>query len=150
VTLHGGLPILLLEDDADDAHFVRRALQRAHIVNPVIEFSTARSARRHFADPSAESPVLVISDVNLPGGETGIDFLRWLRKQRSPLESTPAMMLTGSEREDDRSEAESLGSIYFLRKPVTEERLTTAVQSLGFVISSLTGVTTQRTIHRRD
>ena len=59
------------------------------------------------------------------------------------------MMLTGSDRAEDRAEAELLGSVYFLTKPVSESSLTIAVQSLGFVISSLTNVGTQRIIERR-
>ena len=41
------------------------------------------------------------------------------------------MMLTASESLDDQDEAEMLGSIYFLHKPVTEKAVTTAVLSLG-------------------
>jgi CheY-like chemotaxis protein len=59
------------------------------------------------------------------------------------------MMLTGSRRQIDRLQAEALGSTHFLHKPATEETLTLAMQSLGFLIVSLTGLTTERTIERR-
>ena len=94
-------------------------------------------------------PALFVMDVHLAAGETGIEFLRWLRQQPPPLGPTPVMMLSGSDSPGDRDEALSLGSIYFLQKPVTPATLTAAVQSLGFVIVSLTGATTQRTIQRR-
>ena len=150
VTLFRAAPIVLLEDDPNDVYFVRRAFEKAHIANPLIRFATAAEARRHFAEPATVAmPALFVIDVSLPGGETGLDLLRWLRQQSAPLGSTPAMVLTVSHSAADRDEAERLGSMLFLHKPVTEEALTTAVQSLGFVISSLKGSAIQRTIARR-
>jgi CheY-like chemotaxis protein len=148
--MFAGAPIVLMEDSATDAYFVRHALNAAHVVNPLIQFTTAADARTHFADSGAfDLPALFVMDVNLAGGETGIEFLRWLRDQLPPLGSTPAMMLTGSTQPEDRSDALMLGAVYFLRKPITAETLSAAVQSLGFVITNLVGVTTQRTIERR-
>ena len=150
MTHQGVAPIVLLEDDRNDEFFVRHALERAHIVNPVLCFPTGTQGRSHVSQTRASAmPALFVIDVNLAGGETGIEFLRWLRQQPSPLGSTPAMMLTGSDRPADRDEAELLGAIYFLLKPVTEDKLTAAVQALGFVITTLTDVASQRTIERR-
>jgi CheY-like chemotaxis protein len=141
---------VLIEDSATDAYFVRHALNMAHVINPLIQFTAAADARAHFADARTfEMPALFVMDVNLEGGETGIDLLRWLRQQRPPLGSTPTMMLTGSADPADRSDALMLGAVYFLSKPVTAATLSGAVQSLGFVITSLVGVTAQRTIQRR-
>jgi CheY-like chemotaxis protein len=143
-----GEAIVLLEDDANDAFFVRHSLEKAQIVNPLITFQTGSDARRELGS-RLQVPALFVMDVHLAAGETGIEFLRWLRQQPPPLGSTPVMMLSGSDSPGDRDEALSLGSIYFLQKPVTPTTLTTAVQSLGFVVTSLTGVTTERTIQRR-
>ena len=145
----GGAAIVLLEDDPNDAFFVRHALEQAHIVNPLLAFQTATDARRDLDHGPDPMPALFVMDVHLAAGETGIEFLRWLRQQPAPLGSTPVMMLSGSDNPGDRDEALSLGSIYFLKKPVTPATLTTAVQSLGFVITNLTGATTERTIQRR-
>jgi CheY-like chemotaxis protein len=144
-----GPPIVLVEDDPNDVYFVRHALEKALIVNPLLRFATAEQARNHFAERAIfDLPSMFILDVNLVGRESGIDFLRWLRQQRSPLGSTPAMMLTGSDQPGDRDATAMLGSIYFLRKPVSEDRLTAAVQSLGLMITTLAGATTRRTIER--
>jgi DNA-binding response OmpR family regulator len=142
--------VVLLEDDPADAFFVRRAFEKAHIINPIIVFATAEQARGYFDESRRVAlPAVFILDVKLADGETGIAFLRWLRQQRGPLGSTPAMMFTGSESLDDRDETEMLGSIYFLHKPVTEEALTAAVQSLGLVVTSLSDATTQSAISRQ-
>jgi DNA-binding response OmpR family regulator len=150
VTQSWGAAIVLMEDDANDAFFFRDALQKASIINPVLCFETAKQARRHFAETKQfVLPALFVLDVNLAGGETGIEFLRWLRQQRAPLGSTPTMMLTGSDRPADRAEAELLGSIDFLRKPVSEDTVVAAIQSLGFLLKTPIGYTAERAIERR-
>jgi DNA-binding response OmpR family regulator len=146
-----GAPIVLVEDTTEDAFFVRHALDKAHIANPIIVLQSASQARLHFDEARrAETPALFVLDVNLAGGESGIDLLRWLREQPPPLGTTPVMMLTGSTRVEDRSEAELLGSVYYLLKPVSADTMTSAVQSLGFVVSNLASdFTMKRTIERR-
>jgi CheY-like chemotaxis protein len=143
-------PIVLVEDSRDDAFFFRISLEQAHIANPIVILETASQARQHFDEAHrVDLPALFVVDVNLVGGETGLDFLRWLRQQRAPLGSTPTMMLTGSTRPRDREEAELLGSVCFLLKPVSADTITSAVQSLGFVVSNLASdFTMQRTIER--
>jgi CheY-like chemotaxis protein len=138
VTPPGGAPIVLVEDNRQDASFVRRALESAGISNPLLVFATAHEARDHFDEGrQVELPALFVIDIVLVGGETGIEFLRWVRQQRAPLGTTPAMMLTGSTRPEHQDDAALLGSVYFLIKPVTAATLVAAVQSLGLVVSAL-------------
>jgi CheY-like chemotaxis protein len=130
-------PILLLEDEADDASFVRRALQKASIKNPLIVCDTPTGARAQLARMSRdEYPALVIVDIFLPGKETGLDFLEWLREQPPPVGQIPAMIYSVSGRSKHSAEAQTLASVVFLRKPVTEEALADAAQALGFVITT--------------
>lgn len=128
-------PIVLVEDNADDVFFVRHALEKAKIGNPVIPCRTVVDAQRVLLSKADDdAPALLILDIDLSSGQTGIDLLRWVRSQPPPLGSTPAMLLTGSDRPRDIDEAQSLGATTFLVKPVTEAQLSTAVQTLGFVI----------------
>ena len=72
--------VVLLEDEPDDALFVRRALAKARIINPIIAFANAEQARRYFDESRrVPLPALFILDVKLGGSETGVAFLRWLR-----------------------------------------------------------------------
>ena len=142
--------VVLLEDDPYDVFFVRRALEKAGFANPIIAFATAEQARRYLEESRPVAlPALFVLDVRLADGETGLTFLRWVRQQQSSLGSTPTMMLTGSESPVDRNEAEMLGVASFLQKPVTEEAIVAAVQSLGLVVTSLSDATTQRAINRQ-
>jgi CheY-like chemotaxis protein len=138
-------PIVLVEDDPNDAFFVKDSLEHARISNKLVIIESVVEARQRMTPPPSgpESPALFVLDLHFPGGETGLDFLRWLRQHEAPFGSTPVMILTGSERAEDRQEGLSLGALFYLKKPVTAEKLTEAVQSLGFVVV-VTDVSTGR------
>jgi DNA-binding response OmpR family regulator len=138
--------IVLLEDNAADVFFVRRAFAHAQFVNAILSFATADGVRGYL-EKARQAPALFILDVQLAGGETGIAFLHWLRQQRLPLGGTPAMMLTGSTNPDHRDDAAMLGSIYYLQKPVTSASLIAAVEALGLLVRRLAD-TAARVIER--
>lgn len=146
-------PIALIEDDPNDAFFVRRALQRARIMNQLQVFETASAARQQFtALPFAwQTPVLFIVDLHLPGGETGLEFLAWLRQQPKPLGATGALVLTGSRSELDREKSRQLGTMAYLEKPITDVVLTSAVLALGFeIVPGTEGESYLRLVSRRE
>lgn len=145
-------PIVLVEDDPNDVFFVRRAMTHARIRNPLLTFGTTALARQEIGRSAAGQGgvVLFIVDLHLPGGESGLDFLRWLRQQGEPLGTTPTIVLTGSQQRDDRDLSAALGAMRYLQKPVTEQTLTDAAQALGFVIlTSGLGSVGARIIQRR-
>lgn len=131
-------PIVLVEDDPHDRYFVERALEQSRILNPVVALASGNDARRHLHGDRKSAPALLILDLYLPEGETGLELLRWIRAQAEPLGSTPAMMLTGSEHPEHRTASQLLRAA-FLHKPVTETQLAHAVQALGFVILTTAG-----------
>ena len=124
-------PILLVEDEPDDVRFVKRALQRAELVNPLLIASTTEEAER--ACTSDGDPVLVLLDVYLHGEDTGLDFLAWLRAQPKPLGDTPVVIFSVSMDQTHRVRAEALRSALFLGKPATEEVLSDAITAFGLV-----------------
>jgi len=144
-------PIILVEDDPDDAFFVRRALEMARIQNPLSVFTSGEQACEHLRpERGTPLPVLAVLDLHLAGDATGLDVLCWIRQQPGPLGATPVLILTGSDRPEDRDEGRRLGAMLYLQKPVTEESLTRAVQALGFVITTTAaGGQTQRIVQRR-
>ena len=145
-------PILVVEDEPDDISFILRATSRANIVNPLVIKATAAEARAYVQSLHHDVlPVLCVVDVYLPNGESGLDFLAWLRRQPPPLGELPSMIFTVSNSPTHKVEASALRSVLFLSKPATEETFTNAVLALGFVITSTAvGGGTRRLIERRS
>ncbi len=70
-------PILLVEDDPNDALLVRDTLEQVNLINEIDVATTVEAARAYVR---RNMPALIISDIHLPG-ESGLDFLHWLREQ---------------------------------------------------------------------
>jgi DNA-binding response OmpR family regulator len=142
---------VLVEDDPDDTYFVRHALSAARIKNHIVACRNAAEARELVTRrvvPS--SPALFVLDIDLGPQESGLGLLRWIRAQPPPLGTTPVMMLTGSHDSEHRAEANVLGAIWFLTKPVAEEELVRAIQALGLTVttSMISGEVSFRLIER--
>jgi CheY-like chemotaxis protein len=129
-------PILLLEDEPDDASFVRRVLRKHGIVNELIVCRTVEEAKQAMDGGAALRPALAIVDLLLPNGENGLQFLDWVRRQGPAVAPLPAMVYSASRDDAHRTAASALRSVVFLPKPATEESLAAAVQALGFVLTT--------------
>ena len=127
-------PILLIEDDANDATLVRETLAQLNLVNDVVTVTSADSAKLFL---KRDLPALVISDIYLAGHETGIDFLNWLREQVSPLGSVPVIMMSVSTDEIHHMRASSLRALLFLTKPIHQDVLLDQLRGLGLFVTHL-------------
>ena len=126
--------ILLLDDNPDDARFVRLALQRVGVITPVQTVSDGEQARCYlggqgcFADlETYPQPVLVLLD--LMANRSGLDFLAWLRQQPL-LKRLPAVVLSSCREQADISRAYELGCNSYLVKPVSFNTLLVMMQTL--------------------
>ena len=112
------LNILLVEDDAVDVTNVRRAFERNKILNPLFvagDGVAALELLRSGQIPDARR--LVLLDINMPR-MNGIEFLREVRADPK-LASTPVVVLTTSNDDQDRFQAYNLNVAGYLLKPVT-------------------------------
>jgi CheY-like chemotaxis protein len=126
--------ILLLDDNPDDARFVRLALQRVGVITPVQTVCDSEQAQCYlggqgcFADAeSYPKPVLVLLD--LIANKSGLEFLAWLREQPL-LKRLPVVVLTSSREEADINRAYELGCNSYLVKPVSFNTLLVMMQTL--------------------
>src|SRR5579859_5551558 len=127
---------LLIEDDADQVALVRRAFQKANIVNPLQVVRSGQEAMVYLegVGPYANRaefplPKLILLDLKMPG-INGLDVLRWIRQQPQ-LRTIRVVVLTASDAVRDVNLAYQLGADSFLVKPVNFEdfvRLTQALQ----------------------
>jgi len=125
-TIHRAL--LLVEDNEDDVFLMRRALQGANVVNPLMVVEDGQEALDYlggagkFADREQfPLPAVVFLDLKLPF-ISGHDVLAWIRQQKE-FESLVVIVLTSSNEASDLSRCYALGANSYLVKPPTPEQL---------------------------
>lgn len=111
--------VLLIEDDEDVRQSLAQALSLAGF-----EVDALASAQRARAQISFSAPVIVVSDVRLPG-VSGTD---WLREIRSIDADLPVILITGHGHIAMAVQAMREGAYDFIEKPFTSERLTAIVR----------------------
>ncbi|RZK91696.1 MAG: response regulator [Hymenobacter sp.] len=130
----GDVPILVVEDNAEDFMALRRAFRKHAVPNPVVHCQNGEQALeylqgrgRHPAWPAA-LPVLVLLDLNMPGLD-GRDVLRALQFDAA-LHTIPVIMLTTSAQARDVTDCYRLGANSYLTKPLSYGELEEKIGSL--------------------
>lgn len=126
-------PILLIEDDPNDVLLVRDTLEQVNLVNDIDVATTVEAARTYL---QRRMPALIISDIHLPG-ESGLDFLHWLREQPAPLGSVPVIMMSVSTDEVHHMRASALRALIFMTKPIKQEVLLDQLRGLGLLVTHI-------------
>ena len=127
------LRVLLVDDDEDHVFLVRRALADLAGVEVAVEVADdgeqamERLARARF-DP-AGPPQLVLLDLKMPR-MGGLEVLGRIRAGEA-TQRLPVVVLTSSERPEDREEALRQGATWFVCKPTEGHRFRAEVQQLG-------------------
>src|SRR5688500_14213048 len=124
---------LVIEDDADDAAFIRRAFSpmrdcSAFVCRNSSEAKAYLQGAGLYKDrqkyPVADA---IIGDLRL-GEESGVEFVAWLKA--GELKHLPVAILTGFDAPMEMAAAQKLGAVMSLRKPKTTEEL--GLLLLGF------------------
>src|SRR5436190_8820923 len=129
-------PILLVEDDREDAHFFEEALRECGFQNPVHIVHTAEEGIKYLAADGPYSnrdkypwPYLVVLDVHLPG-RSGWEVLSWLRERPESGKSV-ILILGGSGSVAEEDMAHRLGVNGYHPKPQTAPELRKLVTRIG-------------------
>jgi CheY-like chemotaxis protein len=127
--------ILLVEDDKDDAFFLRRAFLRAGLPHPIVDVRNGQQAVNYlsgnalFADRSLYPlPKLLVVDLKLPLMD-GFELLAWLQN-RQEFGSLPVIVISSSNLDSDREKAFQLGAKDYLVKPHNPDELVPMIQKL--------------------
>jgi DNA-binding response OmpR family regulator len=126
-------PILIIEDDPNDVLLVRDTLEQVNLINQIDVATTVDMARTYV---QRKMPALIISDIHLPG-ESGLDFLHWLRDQPAPLGSVPVIMMSVSTEEVHHMRASALRALIFMTKPIKQEVLLDQLRGLGLLVTHI-------------
>jgi two-component system response regulator len=120
-------PILLADDDADQAFLTTRAFKTAGVVNPLVVVGDGSEAIDYLAGkgPHADRaacplPCLMLLDQKLPGC-SGLDVLQWVRTE-SPVCTLPVLLLSSSNFDGDVQAAYLVGANGYLVKPASFEQ----------------------------
>lgn len=115
--------ILLVEDEQAIREMLRYALEREDFI--VEEADNAITARESLAK---KRPDLIVVDWMMPG-ETGIEFIKRLRKDEI-LADIPVIMLTARVEETDKVKGLDCGADDYVTKPVGIKELIARVNAL--------------------
>jgi DNA-binding response OmpR family regulator len=114
--------VLLVEDQADLARHVRRALERSDH-----EVTLARDGPEAVKATANQRFDLIILDLNLPGFD-GLEVMR----RMAPMDARPrVLMLTSRSEVGDRVTGLKAGADDYLTKPFAMEELVARVEALG-------------------
>jgi CheY-like chemotaxis protein len=127
--------ILLVEDNDDDIHLMRRAWRKAQLPFPLMSVADGEQAIEYlsgtgcYGDREAYPlPGLVLLDLKLPM-QSGLKVLEWIRSQPR-LASLLVVMLSSSKKTVDIEKAYRMGVNSYLVKPGTVEQLLEMVQAI--------------------
>jgi CheY-like chemotaxis protein len=137
-------PVTILVVDDDDGHLelVQRNLRRAGLANSIVVAHDGKAALDFvFGDGTravhAADTLLVLLDINMPGGIDGIEVLRRL-KNDPRTHKVPVIMLTTTDDPREVARCYDLGCSVYITKPVDPQRFVDAIQRLGLFLSIVT------------
>ena len=113
-------PILLADDDANQAFLAVRAFKDAGVARPVAVVDTGNAAIDYLV-AAQPLPCLVLLDQTLPG-RSGLEVLEWLRGRAATC-TIPVLMLTSSTSSSDARAAYLLGANGYLVKPASFDEM---------------------------
>ena len=126
-------PILLVEDNDDDADLTETAFRDANIANPIVRVRDGVEALAQLHGSNGEGvatlPVVVLLDIKLPR-IGGLDVLKRIRNTEA-TKHLPVVILTSSDEDRDRAEAYNHFANSYVRKPVDYDAFVTASRQLG-------------------
>jgi CheY-like chemotaxis protein len=129
-------PVLLVDDNPDDADFFSRSLLKNKFENLFFAVSSADDAILYlsgegkYADRAQYPlPYLLLIDPTLPG-TSGWELLQWVRQQRN-LRDVIILIYGGSGTAQELEKAQSLGANGYDPKPATLDHLDILVKRIG-------------------
>ena len=128
-------PILLVEDDENDAFFFQRAMRKTGMTTPVQVARDGQEAIAYLQGAGKFArreefplPDIILLDLKLPF-VMGLDVLKWIRQQSrlAPI----VIILSSSQEEADIAAAYRLGANGYLVKPAETSELGDMVKAIG-------------------
>lgn len=132
--------IVIVDDDPGHCELVRRNLRRAGVDNPIVVLNSGDLALDYvfrngaYETRAQDSEMLLLLDINMPGGANGLDVLRQIKADPA-TRLTPVIMLTTTDDPKEINRCYELGCSVYITKPVDPKAFIEAVNRLGLFIS---------------
>ncbi|MEO6550674.1 MAG: response regulator [Ferruginibacter sp.] len=125
-------PIIIIEDDPDDASIMEEVLREMNIDNKIIWFQKCNDAFNYLKTTS-DQPFLILSDVNLPG-QKGTEFKKQVdHDPQLRKKSIPFVFYSTSVDQDTVNEAYTAMTVQgFFQKKESYEKIR---ESLGVIMA---------------
>lgn len=121
-------PILIADDEADDEFLIRHRLVKSGTPHPILAFADGADLIEYLETVRTRGhigPRLLFLDLKMPKVD-GYDALRWIRSQQD-LGGLTVVVVTSSERQEDKERARACGAQQVLTKFPSAEELGEAV-----------------------
>lgn len=117
------ITLLLVEDEEAIRDMLRFSLPTAEF--NFLAAENATEATRLLAD---QTPHVIVLDWMLPG-KSGIDFIKWIRRQEA-LQNIPIIMLTAKAEEENKIKALLTGADDYVTKPFSPAELIARIRAI--------------------
>jgi CheY-like chemotaxis protein len=119
-------PVLVVDNDEDDLHLIKRLMGKGGVKNPVVTFDDPSKAvaflKAALAMPNGGlMPCAVFTDLKMPRMD-GFELIAWIRGEKA-LTALSVVMLSSSSFEKDIKRAKALGVDNYLVKLPTPETM---------------------------
>jgi DNA-binding response OmpR family regulator len=120
-------PLLLVEDNPNEAIMIQRALEDAGTARKLVHRPDAEQALTYLRSPADPKPAVILLDLHLPG-MSGVEFLRAI-KVDSALAGIPVVVLSVSGADRDILDSFDLSVAGYIVKPTEYEALVQTVKT---------------------
>ena len=133
-------PILITDDESEDRYFLQKALRKAGVKNPILEFRDGADLLEFFERQLGDRKVLseiadlLFLDIKMPLVD-GFDAMRWIR-DNPVLRLLHIVIVSSSSLPKDQAAATELGAIRYLEKYPSSEMLARVIADCGAANSS--------------
>ncbi|MES2752327.1 MAG: response regulator [Pseudomonadota bacterium] len=131
--------IIMVEDDEGHARLIERNIRRSGVNNEIVPFTNGTDAVKYLFGQDGtgvdhkDQALLILLDLNLPD-MTGIDILKRI-KENKHMKSSPVVVLTTTDDEQEIKRCYELGCNVYVTKPVNYENFANAIRQLGLFFS---------------